>query len=726
VSGDVRTVCGVAILMALAVPSWAEDVTVYLGSNGVTGVAVSSEAVYWSSSGGVGIFSPGDSVYTGYGKADGLQSNRLTAVAVDSSGNLWLGTEESGVHWKQPSGTFRWISSYDGLPSNEITSLDAGETGVWIGTSGGASHFVGDVRVETVYSGGGLAVGAVLAVLVDSQGRVWFGTEEGLSVRDGSTWADHFVGSVVRALAADRHGRVWAATAVGVYRYDDPVWTAAAAGLTDIDVFDFALAETLLWAGSENGPAWYDESVSRWVEETAGLPAHHVVTLGHGAGAGLWAGVRAEGVAFWNGAAWEPRRPSSPATNYVSDLDVGLDGHLWCGTGSDGNLFPLPTEVTTKGLLRFQGDEWFNYRKASSPLGSDNVYRVARDRAGGVWMGTWGAGLFHFDPVSGAWDTLSIASGDLFSNHISALVAGMGRDVWFAEYTYPHGGIAVVDSEGVVTHFGQNDGLPTIFFRSIAVDSAGRVWAGSYGLEGSTDLPTLVRLDTKGTFAKKDDDELAVYSATAWGGSVPVHALACAPDGGVWIGVESGIAWTDGESWLPVDEACAGGVTGQVRSIAVDRSGIVWIGSAQGLGEWNRNDLTLHDTAGGGLAVDDVMALAYDWTNRTLWIGTWGGGVSRWAFDSPGPAVPESEVYAFPNPFRADRGHLQITFRGFSAAHPIEVYTLDGREVVTISPGVDTWGATGRGGESVASGLYLFLGKDGNGNVKSGKVAIIR
>ncbi len=715
---------GMALWWA-TVPCVAQDVTVFLGSSGVTDIAVGPEHVYWTSGGGVGVFSPGDSVFSALTKADGLNSNRLTAVAVDASGNLWLGTEESGAHWMDSSGAIRWISTYDGLPSNDITSVDASGARVWIGTSGGASRFEGGTRIETVSSGSGLVAGAVLSTLVDAQDRVWFGTEGGLSVRDGSTWTTHFAGIEIRALALDRNDELWAATASGVFRYDSPAWVSASAGLPDPDVFDFVLADTLLWAGSESGPAWFDESSSQWVAETAGLPVGGVVALAFETGVGLWAGVEAEGVAFWDGG-WESRRPSSPATNYMIDMDIDSDGGLWCGTGSDGNLFPLPLGVTAKGLVRFQDDEWSNFRAVDSPLAADNVYRVARDRSGGVWMGTWGAGLLHFDPVSDAWDTLSIASGDLFSNHISALVPGVGREVWFAEYTYPLGGIAVVDSNRVVTHFGQNDGLPTIFFRSIAVDSAGRVWAGSYGLEGSLDLPTLVRLDTRGTFADKGDDELIVYSATSWGGAVPVHALACAPDGGTWIGVESGIAWTDGVSWLPVDQACAGGITGQVRSIAVDRAGTVWIAAAQGLGEWRDNDLTIHDTAGGGLAVDEIMSLAYDRVNRTLWIGTWGGGVSRWAFESPGPVNGATEVYAFPNPFRPDLGHERVTFRGLSGNDGIALYTLEGQEVTVLPVGVDTWAATDGSGEPVASGLYVFLGKDDSGNVRTGKIAIIR
>ncbi len=714
------------ILMMPAVPVGAQDVTIFLSSSSVTDVAVSGDAVVWSSEGGAGVFSPDDSVFAGLTKADGLKSNRLTAAAFDALGNLWLGTEESGVHWQDPSGRIRWVSTYDGLPSNRITSLDAAGTGVWIGTSAGASFFMGATRIETVMPAGGLSPGAVRATVVDGQGKVWFGTDEGLSVRDGPLWVNYYSGIPVRALALDRYGDVVAATGNGVFRYDGTAWLSFSTGLPDPDVFDFALADTLLWAGSEAGPAWYDESAGQWVEESAGLAVDRVVALAYGSGQGLWVGVLAEGVAFWDGSAWSPRRPSRPASNYISDLDVGPGGELWCGTGSDGNSFPLPTGAATKGLLRFRNDEWADYRRGHSPLMSDNVYRVARDGEGGVWMGTWGAGLFHFDPAAGEWDTLSIASGDLFSNHISAVVAGPNRDVWFAEYTYPLGGIAVIDSGGTITHFGQNDGMPTIYFRSLAVDSAGRVWAGSYGLEGSTDLPTLVRLDTRGTYADKTDDDLFVYSATAWGGSVPVHALACAPDGGVWIGVESGIAWTDGESWLRVDEACAGGITGQVRSIAVGRSGEVWIAAAQGLGEWNDAQLLIHDTVGGGLAVDDCMSLAYDWEHRTLWIGTWGGGVSRWVFEPPAPPVAVSDVYAFPNPFRPERGHEHVTFHGNSTTTEISIYTLDGQEIVTLAPGQDTWEATTREGSPVAGGLYVFLGKDEGGEVKAGKIAVIR
>lgn len=724
----VRIVLLLAVLAVWPVRSAAQETTFFLSSNEVTDLAVGVDAVHWSSRGGAGGFWPGDSLYTELTSADGLGSNHLTAVAVDSSGSVWYGTEQGGVRWVDSAGQWHVINTYAGLPSNRITSLDAWGEGVWVGTAVGASYFSGDTHVETEASGQGLLSGAVLAVLVEDAGSVWFGTEHGLSLRTDDGWEEHFVGVdtvEVRALSLDRHGVLWVVTDAGVHRRSDAAWTPVSAGLPDPDAGCVVLAGSVLWVGTQEGPAWFDEAAGEWVPETEGLPGRWVTSLGFGSELGLWAGIWEEGLAWWDGEAWRPRRPSSPASNYLSDLAVDPRGDLWCATGTDNNLFTLPSGISAKGILHFAGQVWTEYRKTNSPLPRDNAYRVAGDTRGGVWIGTWGSGLLRLDPVSGAWDTLSIATGDLFSNHISALVPGRMGEVWFTEYVYSLGGIAVVDTNGVVTHFGQSDGLPTVYFRSLAVDSLGCVWAGSYGIEGSTDLPSLTRLDHGGTLAEKADDEVTVYSATLWGGSVPVHALACTPEGGVWLGVESGVAWTDGGQWVPVGEACAGSATGQVRSIAVDRTGGVWFATLQGLAEWRDETLTLHDAAGGGLAADEIMSLAYDGARHTLWVGTWGGGVSRWVFEVP-DSGDRAALYAYPNPFRPDEGHEFITFHGLAPGAELKIYTLVGQEVVTLPPGAEVWDAATRDGEPVASGLYIFAGKDERGSVRSGKVAVIR
>ncbi len=714
-------------LAILPVGVSAQEVDIFLSTRAVTAVAVGDDAVHWSSRGGAGSFRPADSLYATLTEADGLGSNNLTAIGIDASGSVWYGTDREGVWWISPSGNLHVIKAFDGLPSNEITSLDPWDAGVWIGTTDGASYFMGDTRVETVWSGAGLLGGDVLTVLVAAADSIWFGTTEGLSLRTTVGWEDHFAGSEVRSLVQDRYGVVWGAAESGLYRRDGAGWTQTSTGLPDPDVFGLVLADTVLWAGTGGGPAWYDENAQQWVPETNGLLDRRVTSLDCRAGLGVWVGTGGDGVAWWSGAQWEPRRPSSPGTNYLSDLAVDPDGDLWCGAGSDGNFFPLPLEVTTGGLLGFHDGQWSSYRQADSPLPMDNTYRVASDGEGGVWVGTWGAGLIHFNPVSSVWDTLTFASGDLRSpfNVISALVPGKNGEVWFGDYGF---GIGVVAPDGATSHFGPNDGLPSIFFRSLAVDSLGRVWAGSYGLEGASDLPTLTRLDTKGTLADKDDDEIAIFSATLWGGSVPLHAVACVPGGGVWLGVPGGIAWTDGESWVPVGEACTGGVVGEVRSIAVDRKSGIWIAGSQGLGEWRDNTWTQYVSGEGGIAADDIMSLAYDWVRNTLWIGTWGGGVSRWTFELPDTAVAAGpDAYAYPNPFRPGEGHHEVRFSGLDPLFEIEILTIEGARIIVLPAGEDrVWQATNGDGEAVASGLYFFRGRDSRGGFKVGKVAVIR
>ena len=56
----------------------------------------------------------------------GLSTNRLTALALDRSGRLWVGTQGAGVFRLGPDRqTWNLLSGFDGIPSDSITALEA-------------------------------------------------------------------------------------------------------------------------------------------------------------------------------------------------------------------------------------------------------------------------------------------------------------------------------------------------------------------------------------------------------------------------------------------------------------------------------------------------------------------------------------------------------------------------------------------------------------------------
>ena len=61
-----------------------------------------------------------------------------------------------------------------------------------------------------------------------SNGDLWFGTNEGISVFDGTTWltydmTDGLIENHVRALYEDSNGEIWVGTWEGVSRVLEPV-----------------------------------------------------------------------------------------------------------------------------------------------------------------------------------------------------------------------------------------------------------------------------------------------------------------------------------------------------------------------------------------------------------------------------------------------------------------------------------------------------------------------
>jgi hypothetical protein len=91
-----------------------------------------------------------------------------------------------------------------------------------------------------------------------------------------------------------------------------------------------------------------------------------------------------------------------------------------------------------------------------------------------------------------------------------------------------------------------------------------------------------------------------------------------------------------------------------------------------------------------------------------------------------------SALKVYPNPWRADRpSDHGITFEGLTVGTTIKIFTVSGHKVKELVPqpsslGTALWDLTNDSGDKVASGLYLYLITDGQGNKKKGQLAVIR
>src|SRR5207245_2186441 len=81
-----------------------------------------------------------------FDRARELPQNRLTSVAVDTDGSVWVGTIYGGIARKQ-GGSWTYYTSGKGLPSDQITAIFvdrfASPRRVLVGTDQGVAIYTG-------------------------------------------------------------------------------------------------------------------------------------------------------------------------------------------------------------------------------------------------------------------------------------------------------------------------------------------------------------------------------------------------------------------------------------------------------------------------------------------------------------------------------------------------------------------------------------------------------
>ena len=543
---------------------------------------------------------------------------RGNSVVEEGDGRLWLGTTDAGLVLLDPqTGRFDrvWSDPQAGeLPNDTIGKLFRDRSGVlWVGHLGGGglvrqvSGQGATSRFEPYRSGygaEGLEGDSVSAILEDSRGTLWVGTQGNGLVRlsPDRQRMDRFfheaedVSSRFTFPALEtRSGQVWIATGSGLLRYDP---------------------ETDRFRHFQHDP-----------EDPRSLGGPALRAIYEDRRGNLWVGFQSSGVNLYDPQGegfvrylYDPADPQSLSANVVTAIYEDRSGMLWFGTGGGG--------VSTFSPARHKFEHFRSLPRDSESLSDDIVYAVLEDSDGTLWVGTQSGGLHRFDVererIEERYGLHRGEPTDLGSDLIRSLLEDRDGNLWAGTGV----GLARIDRQRgvVVERYGpgveaNNLGGAPVF--SIFEDSQGDLWAGTPGV--------WQRLDrSSGTFERFQHDPEDARSLPR---GIVRKAIEM-PDGDMWLATAGGVALFHREEgqftrYQHDPEDLTSLSHDMVMGIHRDPQGIFWVPTYGG--GLNRFDPAegrfQHYTTRDGLPNDSLYCILPE-DDGSLWLSS-NGGLTR-------------------------------------------------------------------------------------------------
>lgn len=462
-----------------------------------------------------------------------LSDNRVWSLALDSSGYLWIGTD-NGLCVRDPSNGSIRIYRADpvqpgSLSDNKIFALVCDSKGrLWIGTQNGLNlrdpkkdRFI---RYFKDPSGKGLSDNRIRSLWADDENRLWIGTFEGglqfFSIeqnhwevfRHDRTNMQSIGSNFIRVVYGDRSGNIWIGAGAesldkihrryAFYHYQhDPNNSQT---LSHNDVTCFLEDDEGIWIGTYGGGLDYLQlSSGRWVHYEANpgkngyLNDHRIRALLKDQEGNIWIGTNGGGVNQWNRTLkrfkayrHEPGNPQTLSSNRISGLVAEDDLVLWVATEGGGlNRMDMRTGLCS---------QFTQNPEDSHSLSSNYVNFILRDKyKSQLWIGT-DAGLdlmllpqAHIIRLrQGFRDSLPLAS-----RAVKCMIQDADGYLWFGT---KGGGLCRLDPASMTfTYYDESKGLPGNAIYSLLYDGRRYLWMGTG--QG------LARFDTKTGFFRTYD-----------------------------------------------------------------------------------------------------------------------------------------------------------------------------------------------------------------------------
>lgn len=333
----------------------------------------------------------------------------------------------------------------------------------------------------------GLSHNAVLSIVQDSQGFLWYGTNYGLNRYDGTRFkiyrhqaedSTSLPDNQIMSLYRDKKNTLWIGTTAGLARYDPehdrferiPLDPGRSININCI----YEDSKGRRWIGANNG--LYLQDGKRLEFFTPGKIAAYVVRCVYEDRKGnIWIGT-SNGLTKMSGNHFETFRheegqPSSLAMNFITAITEDRYGRLWIATQTGGiNIYD---PATSRFSLLVQ-----------PTIINNIVRRILRDKTGNMWVGTQ-EGLSIIDPANMAGRHYQQTVGNnnsLSQNSIHSIYEDNNGGIWIGTY---FGGVNMVHPYGTSfiawQHHPPLNGISNNVISTIHEDAQHNYWIGTEG-----------------------------------------------------------------------------------------------------------------------------------------------------------------------------------------------------------------------------------------------------
>ena len=371
-----------------------------------------------------------------------LSSDDVLCMDETADGALWVGTC-NGLNRIDPARNTCTVvpPPSEGFPA--ITAVICRRDGtVWFGDNGGSLWRMGEGgECERIPLTG--SHHAVKALAEDGAERLWAATEgSGLFRVDAAGTAEHFSerqgtlsNDIVRALGTDRDGKMWAGTEKGItifpdtgteflYSRENDMW-----GLNDNAVYSLCRdRDGTMWVGTFFGGVnvmndrygmFADLVSASGRNELKGCAVSSITSVGDR----IYIGTENRGLFVYDTATSHFRNYNSRNSGLNNDNvhAVCIDDrkNLWVG-----NFYG--------GLNRMRpGESAFNRNETGAATPSNSVYSLLQDGADNLWAGTFYDGLFRYDYASERFERFAAVPSWVF---VWDILEDYKGNIWLACY----------------------------------------------------------------------------------------------------------------------------------------------------------------------------------------------------------------------------------------------------------------------------------------------------